>query len=257
MSFFSIVNRCLLELFDPTWFSYIQSSTTAPSDVACQANLPPERHQYKHPFSKKPYFRNRKLRIITPLDIRDAQTLCSIENAYNEFSVSLRRNPGSLHIPQDMEIVVSGKPEEIEKMEKTEETMAISTYSRRASAAYKYSNEEGLTLGEKKEFWHFLAEYPSHVAELPPNTESQFYHAVKTGEFYCAQSTINRTMYPYTERQIDKVVAQYEELKVSLEKGVNVMPSLCYLIGNAMPRLEPLKREDGGLNIVYGGGYDY
>jgi len=39
----------------------------------------------------------------------------------------------------------------------------------------------GLTVKGKEHFWSFVAEFPSHHQELPPNTEGEFVQALNNG----------------------------------------------------------------------------
>lgn len=133
----------------------------------------------------------------------------------------------------------------------------------------------------KEEFWSHIAEFPSHHRDLPPNAESRFVQSVATGEVmpisleiiiyrfipWIAKSGISDgTLFCFTEEQIDKIIARYQELIGGFDttlqphisrpeyqigfraQGRTVTSSLSWLIGAVMP-LEPISREVGGHNI--------
>ncbi|KAF8178023.1 hypothetical protein BJ912DRAFT_856566 [Pholiota molesta] len=199
-----------------------------------QTGLPRSWRQYQHPIGDI-YFHNHNLHLTTADNVRDPDMLQYILDAREDHLQSIAGDPNFDHLPPDIEIVVS---------DVTAREAVIRMYSRMAGTVYHYSESTGLRLGMKEEFWSHIAEFPSHHRDLPPNAESRFVQSVTT-----AKSAISEgILFCFTEEQIDKIIARYQELIGFRAQGRTVTSSLSWLIGAVMP-LEPISREVGGHNI--------
>ncbi|KAF9477834.1 hypothetical protein BDN70DRAFT_861148 [Pholiota conissans] len=238
MSFSSRINRDFLDFIETA--QYNPPSASYPTGSGSQAGLPHSWRQYQHPIGDV-YFHNHSLRLTTGDNVRNSNTLQYIMDAYEDHSQSIAGDPNYQRLPSDIETVVS---------DVTPREAVIRMYSRRAGTVFHYSEEQGLRFGMTEEFWSHIAEFPSHHRDLPPTAESQFVQSITA-----AKSAISEgTLFCFTEQQIDKIIARYQELIGFREQGRNVIPSLSWLIGAVMP-LEPLRREVGGHNldhILYG-----
>jgi len=192
------------------------------SSAATGSGAPTPPHpwrRYQHP-NGDIYFYNDHLRFISPDDLCDPQILEYLIDAREEYLQSLARD--HILLPTDYELVIS---------EVSDEAATIKMYSRTAGQAYEWTEEGGLTVKGKEHFWSFVAEFPSHHQELPPNTEDEFVRAINNA----TQAINNGTVFPFTARQISQIISRYQSLSDLRSTGRNVTPSLAWLIGAVMP----------------------
>ncbi|KAG5716927.1 hypothetical protein E4T56_gene8673 [Termitomyces sp. T112] len=105
-------------------------------------------------------------------------------------------------------------------------------FSRSLGLEYEWTEERGLQVKNSPEyFWSHVAEYPSHHPELPPNTEAAFTRALANARIALTEGAI----FPFSEFQINQIIARYENLKALQSQGKNVIPSLGWLMGAVMP----------------------
>ncbi|KAG6888421.1 hypothetical protein C0995_008334 [Termitomyces sp. Mi166 len=143
--------------------------------------VPPEWEQYEHPNSDI-YYYHRGLRLITPDNIRDPEKLQHVLEAREDHLQCL--NGSVAQLPDDWELVLSDVTEEV----------AI------IGLQVKTSPEH---------FWAHVSEYPSHHAELPPNTEAAFTQALRNAKVALTEGAI----FPFSESQINQIIERYENLK--------------------------------------------
>ncbi|KAG6848942.1 hypothetical protein H0H93_012584 [Arthromyces matolae] len=186
--------------------------------------LPIEWERHRHP-NNDIYYYNRRLRLITPEDIRDPQMLAFILDARDDHLRQLRTfNATATPLPNDLEFVVS---------DATEDAAVINMYSRQLNIAYdsNYIEEKGLQIKTPEHFWSHVAEYPSHHPELPPHTEAKFIRALESAKAAIPQGAT----FPFSEAQIDWVKAKYDRLKARQMEGRPRVDILGWLIGIVMP----------------------
>ena len=90
--------------------------------------------QYEHP-NGDIYYYNPVLRLITPEDIRNTDTLEYILDARDDHLQCLAGDPDLDLLPPDLELVVS---------DVSDTAAVLRMYSRRAGAAYDWTEERGL-----------------------------------------------------------------------------------------------------------------
>lgn len=98
------------------------------------ATLPYPWRQYAHP-NGDIYFYNPQLRVITPENIRNPDMLEYIMDARDDHLQCLEGEPNRYNLPPDYELVVS---------DVSETAAVLRMYSRRAGAAYDWTEERGL-----------------------------------------------------------------------------------------------------------------
>ncbi|KAF8967485.1 hypothetical protein BDZ97DRAFT_1656403 [Flammula alnicola] len=201
---------------------------------APSVSLPRSWRQYQHP-NGDVYFHNHHLRLTTPDNVRNPQILEYITEARDDHLQCLAGDPNLQRLPPDYELVIS---------DVSDTTAVIRMYSRMAGAAYTWSEDTGLRMKMKEEFWSHVAEYPSHHRDLPPNSEADFVQSLSNAKAAISDGAV----FPFSERQIDLIIARYRELAGFRAQGRNVTPSLAWLIGAVMP-LDAVGREVGGHNL--------
>ncbi|KAF8076917.1 hypothetical protein FPV67DRAFT_438403 [Lyophyllum atratum] len=188
-------------------------------------NLPVPRPwgRFEHP-NGDIYYYNPELRLITPEDIRDPAMLQFVLDARDDHLRCLDDGYSSIQkLADDWELTLS---------DVTDEVAVIGMYSRKLTVAYDWTEEKGLEIKPSPEyFWSHVAEYPSHHAELPPNTEAAFAQALTNAKIAVTGGAI----FPFSERQIDQMTEQYQHLKGLQAQGKEVIPALAWLMGAVMP----------------------
>ncbi|KAG6896015.1 hypothetical protein C0992_010884 [Termitomyces sp. T32_za158] len=191
-----------------------------------QLPVPPEWEQYEHP-NGDIYYYHRGLRLITPDNIRDPEKLRHVLDAREDHLQCLDNSVAQL--PADWELVLS---------DVTEEVAVIGMFSRTLGLEYEWTEELGLQVKDSPEyFWSHVAEYPSHHPELPPNTEAAFTQAIRSARVALTEGAV----FPFSESQINQIIARYEDLKALQSQGKMVVPALGWLMGAVMP-LDALER---------------
>lgn len=185
--------------------------------------LPQPWEQFEHP-NGDIYYYNRELRLITPEDIRDPTMLQFVLEAREDHLRCLNDKYSSItKLADDWELTLS---------DVTDEVAVIGMYSRKLGVAYDWTEETGLVTKTSPEyFWSHVAEYPSHHAELPPNTEAEFAQALANAKIAVTGGTI----FPFSENQIDQMTERYKHLKGLQAQGIQVTPALGWLMGAVMP----------------------
>ncbi|KDR84419.1 hypothetical protein GALMADRAFT_206051 [Galerina marginata CBS 339.88] len=209
------------------------SSSSLPGNSS-QAPLPYPWHQYRHP-NGDIYFYNNQLRLITPDNVRDPEILEYIIDAREDHLQCLAGDPNLHRLPTDYELVVS---------DVSDTAAVIRMYSRVAGAAYTWTEERGLAMKSREHFWSHVAEYPSHHPDLPPNTEGEFVQSLNNAKLAIASGAV----FPFSERQIDQIIARYQYLTAQRTQGRNVTPSLAWLAGAVMP-LDAVGRRVGDQDL--------
>ncbi|TFK33186.1 hypothetical protein BDQ12DRAFT_727990 [Crucibulum laeve] len=177
--------------------------------------------QYRHP-NGDIYYYHHGLRLITPDDIRDPIILSYVMEAREDHLQCIEDDSNFYRLPRDWELTLC---------DVSESGAVIGMHSRSAGASYDWSEETGLVIKSKEHFWTHLAEYPSHHADLPPNTEAEFVHALNNAK----SSIMSGAVFPFSERQIDQVIGRYQHLKGLQARGRNTTPALAWLMGAVMP----------------------
>ncbi|KAF8887249.1 hypothetical protein CPB84DRAFT_1816638 [Gymnopilus junonius] len=193
----------------------------APSGNSSRALLPPPWRQYRHP-NGDIYYYNPQLRLITPDNIRDPQIFEYILDAREDHLQCLAGDPNLHRLPSDYELVIS---------DISDTAAVIRMYSRAAGEAYTWTEEQGLIRKTTEHFWSYVAEYPSHHENLPPNTEEEFVQSLSNAR----QAVISGAVFPFSERQIEQIIARYNYLTGLRSQGRNSTPSLAWLVGAVMP----------------------
>ncbi|KAJ3512036.1 hypothetical protein NLJ89_g3751 [Agrocybe chaxingu] len=200
---------------------YNAPASSVAAGSSSQASLPPPWRQYQHP-NGDIYFHHREHRLITPDNIYDPEILEYILEAREDHLQCLAGDPGSSRLPSDYELVIS---------DVSDTAATIRMYSRSATEAYTWTEENGLVTKSREHFWSHVAEYPSHHPQLPPNTEAEFARALENAK----QAIADGAVFPFTERQIDQIIARYQNLTALRSQGRSTTPSLAWLIGAVMP----------------------
>jgi hypothetical protein len=104
------------------------------SDGFFSATIPYPWRQHEHP-NGDIYYYNPQLRLITPEDIRNPDILEYIIDARDDHLQCLDGDPSCDNLPPDYELVVS---------DVSETAAVLRMYSRRAGAAYDWTEERGL-----------------------------------------------------------------------------------------------------------------
>ncbi|KAF8805992.1 hypothetical protein BYT27DRAFT_7191287 [Phlegmacium glaucopus] len=186
-----------------------------------RANIPDPWRLYRHP-NGDIYYYHPPLRLITPDDITNPDTLEYIMDAREDHLQCLSGDPNLHILPSDHELVVS---------DVSETAAVLRMYSRFTGAAYEWTEERGLIVKSKEHFWSHVAEYPTHHALLPPNTEREFVESLSN-----AKADIqNGVVFAFSERQIDQIIARYDNLAALRVEGRNTTPALAWLMGAVMP----------------------
>ncbi|KAF9535143.1 hypothetical protein CPB83DRAFT_755201, partial [Crepidotus variabilis] len=172
---------------------------------------------YQHPNGDHYYF-NPGLRLLTTDDIHDPIVLGYIVDARDDIVQQLV----TANLPADYELVIT---------DTSEIAATIRIYSRSAGQAYLWTEENGRYMIKVQHFWTFVAEFPSHHLDLPPNAEREFAHALETAKTAIASGGV----FPFTSSEIDQIVARFETLKALRSEGQNTTPPLAWLIGMVMP----------------------
>ncbi|PFH48987.1 hypothetical protein AMATHDRAFT_148627, partial [Amanita thiersii Skay4041] len=173
------------------------------------------------------YFYNRERRLITPDDITDREKLQLVVESWEDHMYNIEDDPLKEQLGEDWELFLS---------DVTDTTVIIEMISRTNKTAFKWSEDRGLERWQGKEhFWSLLAEYPSHHCELPPGVEHEFIRTIYTRK--AIQTT--GAVFPLTFEQIDHALTRYHQLKDLQTRGVDVIPTLTWLMGAVMPLNNP------------------
>jgi len=226
------INRDFIDFIETA--QYNPPNASYPTGSSSQAGLPRAWRQYQHPIGDV-YFHNHNLHLTTAENVRHPDTLRYILDARDDHIQCVAGDPHQHRLPPDIELVIS---------EVSDTTAVIRMYSRMAGTVYNYLEETGLRVCQKEEFWSHMAEFPSHHRDLPPNAESNFVQSIRNAKLAVGEGAL----FCFSEGQIDKIIARYQELVGLRAQGRDVTPSLSWLIGVVMP-LEPVSREVGGHNI--------
>ena len=97
--------------------------------------LPQGWQSFDHP-NGDIYFYYAESRLITPVNVRDEDTLKHLKEAHAEYVQELQWDPAFSLLPDDLEVVISVV---------TASEAAIRMYSRSAGAAYTWSEETGMS----------------------------------------------------------------------------------------------------------------
>ncbi|KIK00550.1 hypothetical protein K443DRAFT_7597 [Laccaria amethystina LaAM-08-1] len=200
---------------------YYSPQTPAESSDSNVLAIPPRWNRYVHP-NGDVYYHNRELRLTTPDNILDPNILGYIMDARVDHLQCIEDDPNLSQLPSDWEMTVA---------DVSDSASVIRMYSREAKAAYLWNEEQGLQLRSKEHFWSLIAEFPSHHNTLPPNAEQEFSSALIAAKTSLAQGNV----FPFSERQIDQIIARYESLKAQRANGINTIPALTWLMGVVMP----------------------
>ncbi|KAF4619731.1 hypothetical protein D9613_004717 [Agrocybe pediades] len=177
---------------------YNTPSSLSPSGNLLENPLPRSWRQCHHP-NGDVYFYNDDLRLITPDNIRNAQILEYVLDAREDHLQCLAGDPNLRRLPPDYELVISDVSDTV---------AVIRMYSRTAGEAYEWTEERGLIVKSRPHFWSYVAEFPSHHPTLPPNAEAEFSQALTDAK----QAIIHGTIFPFSERQIDLIIARYRHI---------------------------------------------
>ncbi|KAH9482144.1 hypothetical protein JR316_0004239 [Psilocybe cubensis] len=225
-----------MDFLETTQYNSTPSSSSANRGSNYQTPLPRSWREYRHP-NGDIYFYNRELRLITPDNVRDPEMLRYIMDAREDHLQCLAGDPNVHRLPRDYELVIS---------EVNESAAVIRMYSRTAGAAYIWTEEAGLIVKTRENFWSYVAEFPSHHDNLPPGTENEFAQALQDAKVAIG----NGAIFPFSERQIDQMIHRYQYLTNLRSRGRNVSPSLAWLIGAVMP-LDAVGRVVNNQNLGY------
>ncbi|KAJ3544905.1 hypothetical protein NMY22_g2631 [Coprinellus aureogranulatus] len=178
--------------------------------------LPPGWNRYFHP-NGDVYYRNHQLRLTTPEDIRRPTMLQYVMDAREDHLDNISDDPNFPRLPPDWELAIS---------DVSESTAVIGMYSRLAGQAYEWREREGrLAVKHRQHFWAYVAEYPSHFPHLPPGTEEEFVAAISQAKRRLASGEV----FPFTEQQIDEIIALYTRLKGAMSNASPVTGALLRL----------------------------
>ncbi|KAF8165935.1 hypothetical protein B0H34DRAFT_691034 [Crassisporium funariophilum] len=221
-------------IIETTQYNATPAASASSSGSMSDAALPHPWHQYRHP-NGDIYFYNPEMQLLTPDDIRDPDTLEYIIDARDDHLQCLAEDPNTHLLPADYELVIS---------DVTENAAVVRMYSRTATAAYEWMEDRGLFVKSREHFWSHVAEYPSHHAQLPPNTEVEFVQALNNAK----TAILSGAVFPFSEDQIDQIIARYQYLTDLRSQGRSSTASLAWLIGAVMP-LDAVDRQVDAQNL--------
>ncbi|PPQ92771.1 hypothetical protein CVT25_003880 [Psilocybe cyanescens] len=225
-----------MDFLETAQYNRLPSPSSPNYEYSSQAPLPRPWRQYRHP-NGDVYFYNHQLRTITPDNVRDSEILEYVLEAREDHIQCLAGDPNLHRLPRDYELVIS---------EVSDTTAVIRMYSRMAGAAYIWTEDAGLIVKSRENFWSYVAEFPSHHDDLPPNTENEFAQALQDAKLAIG----NGAVFPFSERQIDQIIIRYQYLTALRSQGRNISPSLAWLVGAVMP-LDAVGRLVDNQNLDY------
>jgi len=206
---------------DESNFDFIETAQYSTDEASSTVPLPDGWDRFMHPNGDH-YFYNPEWRLLTPDNILKEDILGYITDAREEYLQELQDDPASGQLPHDYEVDISNV---------SASTASIRMYSRSAGAAYTWTEETGLEIKPREEFWTYVSEYPSHHPDLPPNTEAEFVLALNNAKITIA----NGSIFPFSEAQIDRIFARYSQLITQRSERQNITAQLAWLMGVTMP----------------------
>jgi len=215
-----------------TFIETAQYSAPDGSGSSHSLPLPQEWDQHFHP-NGDVYYCHRRLRLITPDNIRRPEILRHVLDAREDHLELLAEDPAAARLPPDLEITVR---------DATDSSAVIGLCSREVKQAFEWNERAGrIAVRPKQHYWAHVAEYPSHHPRLPPGAEHEFVAAVREAKIQMRDGEA----FPFTEQQLDQILALYER-----HRSRNNVPALGWLIGVVMPLESVVNRLNGGLEAM-------